>query len=181
MSLAIQPAPAKAPRHRISDAKVAPDGSATGNCSVCGPGARLYRTPPGWTCSRRVLAAQGRPNARARNRAAAKLEHPAWPGWTRRQVWTLSTRFGLTPADWEAKLAAQGHRCAIDGCEREPTCLDHDHDKHAHDPSGHRGIVCPQHNTAIGLCRDSSRDLRATARYVDRYQAHFEPELCEAA
>ncbi len=83
-------------------------------------------------------------------------------------------QYNLTPAEWQAKLEAQGFACANPGCGREPTCLDHDHIHDPRDPAGHRGLLCRGCNVALGNTADSPRRARGLATYLERYAAHTE-------
>jgi hypothetical protein len=53
-------------------------------------------------------------------------------------------RYGLTQAQFDAAVAAQGGRCAL--CPKEPTCVDH-----CHATGTVRGILCESCNMLLGL------------------------------
>jgi hypothetical protein len=84
--------------------------------------------------------------------------------------------YGITPAELEAILAAQGGACA--GCGRRPTGrrldIDHKHqprEKKATRESRRpmvRGLLCHLCNRAVGILRDNPTTLRRLADYLDR-------------
>lgn len=91
-----------------------------------------------------------------------------------RRAW-LKARFKMTPADWDALLAAQGSRCAACGTT-EPGgrannwVIDHDH---ACCPSSVtcgrcvRGLLCNRCNRAAGQMGDNVAALRDLADYLE--------------
>jgi hypothetical protein len=166
----------KKPQHRIAKGSVvvAPDDSATGTCAVCGEGARLgwhkdRRHGAGgvWSCRVAQAVWDARPARRdARGAwAASPKGKVVKSGVYRRRT------YGITPTEWATRLELQDHRCAIPGCDREPTCLDHDHAFDRKDPCGWRGALCSEHNLVLreGI---GSRDLRLLAQYLDRHAHH---------
>lgn len=80
----------------------------------------------------------------------------------------LIKKFGITVAEAESMLVAQGGVCAI--C-REPIQdirgysphVDHDHST-----GKIRGILCHQCNNGLGLFKDDPKCLRAAAEYLER-------------
>ena len=76
----------------------------------------------------------------------------------------LKNWYGITPEQFDAMLAAQGHRCAICQTELTRPCLDHDHG-----PSNAvRGVLCTLCNTGLGGFRDNPEFLRAAITYLER-------------
>lgn len=82
----------------------------------------------------------------------------------------LRNRFGLTIAQYDALLEAQGGVCGI--CGRKPAaherkqdlCVDHDHG------TGQiRGLLCGECNSALGLFRDSPALLRQAIAYLAKH------------
>jgi hypothetical protein len=70
----------------------------------------------------------------------------------------LRRRYGLTAADVEAMIEAQGGRCAV--CTQKPEHVDHDHRT-----KRVRGILCFNCNQALGNVRDYlARNGRGPAR-----------------
>ena len=82
--------------------------------------------------------------------------------------------YGLTVEQFNSKLARQGGRCAICGTADPRGAgswhVDHDHGLEAHDPRGHRGLLCHPCNTALGAFDDSPKLLRAAAAYLQRHE-----------
>ena len=74
----------------------------------------------------------------------------------------LKRRYGITSADVDAMIEAQGGVCAI--CrERKPQHVDHDH------LTGTvRGVLCSCCNQALGNARDRIDVLRAAIDYLER-------------
>jgi hypothetical protein len=82
------------------------------------------------------------------------------------------TRYGLTPATYEALLAAQGGKCACCGvaANRDGRRMFIDHD---HATGMVRGILCNSCNLGIGALGDSVDGVRRALAYLER--AHNEP------
>lgn len=81
-----------------------------------------------------------------------------------RRVSELKNRYGLTPAQYDEMLKAQGGGCAI--CGKKPTTkkrLGVDHD---HTTGKVRGILCDQCNHAVGLLGDDPDRMMAAAAYL---------------
>ena len=75
----------------------------------------------------------------------------------------LRRRYGLTSADVDAMIEAQGGTCAV--CPGKPEHVDHDHE------TGEvRGILCFNCNQALGNARDDVKVLRGLARYLELHQ-----------
>jgi hypothetical protein len=99
----------------------------------------------------RYAAYQKRRRSRPEDKAADRAGH-------------LKHKFGLTPAEYEAKLAAQGGGCAL--CGRVPAPgrqLDIDHD---HKTGAVRGLVCNTRNQGLGQFRDDPIRLAYAAAYL---------------
>jgi hypothetical protein len=84
----------------------------------------------------------------------------------------LKRSYGITLAQYEAMLAAQGGKCAIcRGPERTrdkdggPRRMPVDHD---HNTGKVRGLICTHCNRALGMFRDSVEILKAAIEYVER-------------
>lgn len=89
----------------------------------------------------------------------------------------LKTRYGLTIAEYEAMIEAQGNGCAIcqepikdwktgDGLNARGACVDHDHESGAV-----RGILCVKCNSGLGQFRDDVSLLACAIVYLDRARA----------
>lgn len=81
-------------------------------------------------------------------------------------------RYGITPSDFDAMLAAQCGLCAICGDAPDPEGrgayarlhIDHDHTSGAV-----RALLCGRCNSALGLFRDDPDLLRAAAAYLESH------------
>lgn len=95
------------------------------------------------------------------------LQTKASPEKNRRN--NLRTLYGVTPEQYDAMLAEQGHACAIcyqpEGLIRlgRPMSLAVDHD---HETGKVRGLLCANCNRALGLLADDPERLISAARYV---------------
>jgi len=72
----------------------------------------------------------------------------------------LLKHFGITGAQLEAMIQAQGGRCAI--CQESASL----HLDHCHATGKVRGLLCPNCNKALGLFKDQRSRLLAAADYV---------------
>lgn len=83
----------------------------------------------------------------------------------------LLQTYGISEAEWQAQLEAQGGRCAGCGGTRR-TNLDTDH-CHAKEKQGLpmratlRGLLCRADNKILAMARDDSARLRRLADYLD--------------
>jgi hypothetical protein len=82
----------------------------------------------------------------------------------------LRNKFGLTPAEYEGILAAQGGVCAL--CNRRPTPRISLHVDHDHGTGEIRGLLCMRCNNALGLFREGPDLLRRAARYLTADAKH---------
>ena len=80
--------------------------------------------------------------------------------------YALPSKYGITQADFDALLEAQGGMCAL--CSHPDAVgsrLDIDHDA----KTGRvRGLLCRRHNMGLGYFQDSPELLRQAARYLER-------------
>lgn len=82
----------------------------------------------------------------------------------------LKARYGISSADFDSMLLAQGGNCAV--------CLSPDpggqHDRfnvdHCHTTGAVRGLLCNACNQGIGKLGDSPEILRRAAAYLERGQ-----------
>lgn len=89
----------------------------------------------------------------------------------------MKAKYGIDLDEYEARLAAQGGTCAL--CPAAPTtgrrlAIDHDHACCPGEAScGNciRGLLCPNHNRALGLFQDDDAALILGAEYILRYKA----------
>lgn len=75
----------------------------------------------------------------------------------------LRHRYGLTSADVDAMIEAQGGTCAT--CDGKPEHVDHDH------ATGKvRGVLCFNCNQALGNVRDDVATLHRLGRYLRQHE-----------
>jgi len=80
----------------------------------------------------------------------------------------LKSRYGITPEDFTALLAAQENCCAI--ClAREPGGRGW-HIDHSHEAGTVRGILCGNCNIGLGHFRDNIEFLVAAAAYLRKWE-----------
>jgi hypothetical protein len=77
----------------------------------------------------------------------------------------LKRRYGITAAEADAMLDAQGGMCAICG-DRPAAHVDHDHRTGAV-----RSLLCFTCNSGLGNFRDEPELLRLAADYLDRHES----------
>lgn len=124
-----------------------------------------------WICVPCVRAADRRRHERdgARRRAAARERYSHDPDYREAiRAANLRAKFGLSLADYAARLAAQGGGCAICGTDepggRWGASLHVDHD---HATGEVRGLLCAACNVMLGNAGDDPARLRAAADYLD--------------
>lgn len=155
-------------------------------CTNCGR--QKQRFGPRWRCrpcerdydrdrfakDRENQLRRGRVYRRANSKRLTEM-HREWVHANKehmRKYWwhTKLKAFGLTEADYLARLAEQGGVCAI--CKGPPVgrgkesglfCIDHDHATNAF-----RGLLCSKCNTGIGQFNDDERRLSAAIDYLVR-------------
>jgi hypothetical protein len=76
----------------------------------------------------------------------------------------LKRKYGITPAEYDAMLAAQGGVCLI--CREKPGDLPL-HVDHDHETGAVRSLLCVRCNNALGLFQESRDLFRAAAEYLD--------------
>lgn len=76
-------------------------------------------------------------------------------------------RFGLTPADVQSLLTAQGNACAICATSFADLPARHLHIDHCHATGKVRGLLCHHCNVALGCFDDSPATLIRAAAYLE--------------
>jgi len=98
--------------------------------------------------------------ARAKDRAKLRAWRKANPDKVRAQK--LRADYSLSPADYDALVAAQNGRCAI--CKSAKLeCIDH-----CHTTGRVRGVLCRACNAALGQFRDNPDLFVRGAEYLER-------------
>jgi len=108
---------------------------------------------------------QNNPEVRKRAQAYQRQYHRTHPE-RRRVGYHLQRRYGITQAEYDTMLKAQGGVCAI--CGKPPRkgrrlCVDH-----AHDNGRVRGLLCDRCNRAIGALSDDQSLLQRVLKYLSR-------------
>lgn len=88
----------------------------------------------------------------------------------------IANRYGLTRADLDAMLLAQGNRCAICLVELEGSGADTNAPNvdHCHDSGRVRAILCRPCNIALGHLRDNPTIVASALDYLLRWRAAAE-------
>ena len=92
----------------------------------------------------------------------------------------LRRRYGLTPEQYEAKLADQNGVCMICGQPPNPEgvrAASRLHQDHDHATGRNRDLICLNCNRGIGYLKDNPDLLRVVAEYIER---HRQAVLAEA-
>jgi hypothetical protein len=76
--------------------------------------------------------------------------------------------YGITTAQFDDLLAAQGGKCAICGTSDWPGKGNRPHVDHCHTGGGVRGILCHFCNLGLGNFRDDPERLRRAIEYLER-------------
>lgn len=114
------------------------------------------------------LRAYGRANAKAwaaRNRARARKNARAS---------RLRTKYGMSIADFDARLLAQRGLCSICGVLMTPPARRARANRsgvtvdHCHDTGRVRGLLCYECNLGLGVFKDSLQRLRAAVAYLEK-------------
>jgi hypothetical protein len=76
--------------------------------------------------------------------------------------------FGITLAEYNSMMEAQGGLCAI--CAQPPRGRWNFHVDHCHTKGNVRALLCKDCNLGLGLYKDSIPTLLAAVEYLKRYQ-----------
>jgi hypothetical protein len=89
----------------------------------------------------------------------------------RRENW-YKGQYGVTLEAFEAQIEAQNNLCPIGnhpfgkrGRNDDSPCQDHDHET-----GTNRAILCKNHNSMLGLARDSVEDLESGILYLKSFE-----------
>lgn len=94
-------------------------------------------------------------------------------GRTRARAYELKHYYGITQAEYDSMLKAQGGVCAI--CKTKPEkvlAVDH-----CHDSKVIRGLLCRRCNSAIGLFDEDPDKLKSAIGYIARFRLQNLPEI----
>src|SRR5262249_5892336 len=86
---------------------------------------------------------------------------------------SLLKRYGMTPLEYELRLARQNGACAI--CKKTPKqrwlCIDH-----CHQTGKVRGLLCTPCNAALGTFGDDPQRMQAGADYLAAFYDSLKPK-----
>jgi hypothetical protein len=82
----------------------------------------------------------------------------------------LKTKYNLTLDEYNLKLIAQNHKCAICGIDEKETVKGKLFVDHCHTTNIIRGLLCNNCNTGIGFLKDSISSLSNAITYLDKYK-----------
>lgn len=152
------------------------------SCPTCGQEFQPYRGTQK-ACSRscrekfpekREVARQyfARADVKEKKNSARRVEND--PDRREKNMIQNLRRYGLTVAEHDAMVQAQGNRCAICGDPPDPNGIRASsrlHVDHDHDTGAVRGLLCNRCNRGVGYFRDAAGLMRKAAQYIERYQA----------
>ena len=87
-----------------------------------------------------------------------------------RRRW-LKHKYGITPAEYDALLMAQGGGCGVCGANEQPTDGKRFHVDHDHGTGKVRGVLCQPCNIILGLANDNCDTLAAAILYLKQAQS----------
>lgn len=99
---------------------------------------------------------------------------------TERRNEQLVRHFGITKADYDAMLAAQGGTCATCNATRSHRGFSLSVD-HCHDTGKVRGLLCSHCNQGLGHAKDDPERLRGMASYLERSRGIAPPPISTPA
>ena len=106
---------------------------------------------------------------RVRSKALRARRSPEERKRVHDQRWGRKIRqFSVTPADYDARLKAQGGVCAICGLEETQAMKKHLNIDHDHETGLNRGLLCNSCNVGLGHFQDSEILLRLAIAYLRR-------------
>jgi hypothetical protein len=80
--------------------------------------------------------------------------------------WHRERKYGLTEAEFDVLLSAQGGKCSVCGVLFGDAKADRPHVDHCHTTGRVRGLLCHHCNTGLGHFRDSPETLQAAIQYL---------------
>lgn len=86
-----------------------------------------------------------------------------------RRKYRLTSKYKITPEDYDAMVAKQGGRCAICLTDDPKTKHGFWHIDHCHNSLKVRGLLCSTCNTGLGSFYDDFNHLVRAAMYVGGY------------
>ena len=78
-------------------------------------------------------------------------------------AYRLRNIYKITQEEYELMVAEQGGKCALPSCLNDLKDIDHDHST-----GKVRGLLCHQHNLAIGQFDDDIQLIREAADYLEK-------------
>lgn len=105
-----------------------------------------------------------RPDASAKKKAGLRRYYRE--NIDTRKSWDLQRAYGISKADYDRMLAAQGGVCAT--CKQPQAGSRRLAVDHCHMTGAVRGLLCTRCNYALGQARDNPALLRAMANYLER-------------
>jgi hypothetical protein len=131
-------------------------------------------------CYKQLPSIKERENARRRTPEHREKKNK-WRRETPAQVERVRTynreqqlaRRGMTPADFDAMLEAQGSGCMICGSTPNPEGVRAEsklHVDHDHETGATRDLLCSNCNKGLGCFGDDPERLRVAADYIERHR-----------
>lgn len=88
-------------------------------------------------------------------------------GYRYRKDKVLRQKFGITIEDYDAMMIDQMGVCAVCGLEDVRFALGVDHD---HTTGAIRGLLCNPCNRALGLLKESTKNMYSLIEYINKYK-----------
>jgi hypothetical protein len=129
-------------------------------CTVSSTNLRRGLTKSCGCLKKDALAAMNAPRKRTseQKKAAATIRKTKWMN-----TWRLINVYNITPDDHKRLFDAQNGKCVLPSCGKQANATDHDHIT-----GKTRGLMCKEHNSALGLFSDNPGLLREAADYLER-------------
>ena len=137
------------------------------SCRVAAAKARQLLDPDRHRTDASLRSAEYRKRHPDKTRTATKR----WQQRNKEHIWEqkILSCYGMTRAQYEAKLFEQGGGCAICGSKIPAGNSPYFRADHNHKTGKNRGLLCQPCNAGLGMFSDDSSRLKKAAEYLERY------------
>jgi hypothetical protein len=119
-----------------------------------------------------ILASQKKANKKYNkktNNEAVKKYISTPKGKEAQRKSNLKSKYGLSPEEYDNKLANQNHKCAICGLDetenKKKLAVDHDHST-----GKVRDLLCINCNTGLGMFKENIDNLATAIKYLNKHR-----------